>query len=491
MPKYSCTLAGKIEEDCYGQFDSLAQAEAECIAVEQRCLQELVFEYAPGQAAELAPSDRIRIAKRVFGCDLSPEEARIAFLGLESDDLLKLVGITGLWSFLQERYSRPILIETLHKVFTESAYHLLRTLVPLNELRYWDMYYDSLASGNVVYPAFLWNVEELMIYEVDWEDSLEELAVTTPYPEVTKFILDHHIDLEEMASKMAENENLPFLLRILKLYPEEVDMIMEQNDNLPLLGTLASHGYGQNIEIATRYGHKYTDLSLKVNPAPASQDIYRALQFLNKPYQIERLRSLLSSYVPTADLVRHAVEINYPRLADGASGEILLKVLTKEPLDVPHWLYERTAPYLTSNNFHKKLLPRALIEKDDLPALQDLVRRTRLKLSLDEVARGNNLQILQWALDTWKTGSISSVTIEAIVGSPWRLERYREVLPVLVTRCSKLSISPSLARIILRQRISCLATSVPPDVVHRISSNINASTKAWYTTVQQGSMKSE
>lgn len=85
MNRYSCNFKGDCEEDANGRYISRENCQRRCRGKEQKEVSYSVFEYAPQEALQLAPSDQQEITKRLTGLSLTAADTRELFSVLDQE----------------------------------------------------------------------------------------------------------------------------------------------------------------------------------------------------------------------------------------------------------------------------------------------------------------------------------------------------------------------------------------------------------------------
>jgi hypothetical protein len=75
-PRYSCGFGGECEEDELGPFATSEACRSRCRPRPNREAELTIFEYAPEEALALAPSDQVRVVRRLTGVTVPPVAAR-------------------------------------------------------------------------------------------------------------------------------------------------------------------------------------------------------------------------------------------------------------------------------------------------------------------------------------------------------------------------------------------------------------------------------
>ena len=85
MP-YSISFDGKCESNEYGDYPTLEECERACHSIDAKELQYLIYEYAPGAALRLAPSDQVMIVKNLTGVLVDPIDTPTILQAIEIND---------------------------------------------------------------------------------------------------------------------------------------------------------------------------------------------------------------------------------------------------------------------------------------------------------------------------------------------------------------------------------------------------------------------
>jgi hypothetical protein len=103
--RYSCAFSGRCEFDMQGEFGSFTECVDECQGIDDKDTTYLIYEYDPGSAVYLAPSDRLEVIRRLIGLDVAPDESIEVLEALGSGDIKSLIQVPALAEHVREYYS--------------------------------------------------------------------------------------------------------------------------------------------------------------------------------------------------------------------------------------------------------------------------------------------------------------------------------------------------------------------------------------------------
>jgi hypothetical protein len=148
MP-FSCTLAGRCEEDVQG-YESIEECQARCQSAEQRDVLAMILSYDPFNnraLLDLAHSDRMRVLRDLTGqpLQLTPDESRDDLQAIVEGDTSTLLRREPYHRYLLQHYSPQELFYPVGDVFNDDIpplFSAINQLEPVDE----EGLYDYISS---------------------------------------------------------------------------------------------------------------------------------------------------------------------------------------------------------------------------------------------------------------------------------------------------------------------------------------------------------
>jgi len=296
--RYSCGFNGQCEANPYGEYASLTQCLHQCQSISNKDIQDLIYQYSPLEAIHLSPTDQRRIINRLTNNLLHPHPNDLvsvltALSLLPEQGISALISIPATWPYMESLYSFDEIVEAHYETGDMIAYERLNELLEAVDYNY--LYHSALNRGHC-------DVADLLEPNSDLtEDEIQDYTHNSPYDCVTAHMISVYSSFDgywnevALAEASADHNDLPFFLRLLRLYAnEELMAIASVHGGLPFLERLALNGYYLTLAQASELGLPYLYLTLEsYDGIPEDWEIEQALLAVQDIESCDLLHSLL------------------------------------------------------------------------------------------------------------------------------------------------------------------------------------------------------
>lgn len=298
MTRYSCGFNGRCEANPYGEYSSRTRCFDHCQSISNKDIQDLIYQYSPQEAIQLAPTDQRRIINRLTNNLLNPHPNDLVSV-LTALSLLPERGISALvsnpatWPYMESLYSFDEIVDAHYEAGDMIAYERLEELLGAVDYNY--LYHRALDTGHCDVADLLEPNAELT------GDEIQDYTHNSPYDCVTAHMVrvyssfDGYWNKVSLAEASADHNDLPFFLRLLRLYDnEELMAIASVHGGLPFLERLALSGYYLTLVQASELGLPYLYLTLEsYDESPDDWEIEQALLVVQDIESCDLLHLLL------------------------------------------------------------------------------------------------------------------------------------------------------------------------------------------------------
>jgi hypothetical protein len=330
--RFSCASSGQCEANPHGEYQSLLECNQQCQPHPlSRDLMDLSYEYAPGSARHLAPSDQVRIIKRITGLVIQRPDADRVLEALEDihEQGVVLVHEPLLWPYLRRIYDPEVFEEALYEAGTFEAFAELRRTIPHNQLDYKRVFLAALRKANCSLARQIDDLPGSYIELV--EEDFYELQLS-PHLCVLEYLLDGYGNdyynehwFMEGAARVGELDAALLVLQLPQVDYQSVLETAARAGGLAFMQRLAREDYYQPLVSAAGFGAPFLFLALEnydIDPHP--EEVYAALAEVQDEESIELLFSLLGKpYEPNVWTVAQGLRKDLHELYATATDEMI------------------------------------------------------------------------------------------------------------------------------------------------------------------------
>jgi hypothetical protein len=307
MSRYACAFNGTCEPNPNGAYESLEDCQKECASISNKDVQDLIYQYSPYEALQLAPSDQQRIINRLTrianfgGLSVSPDEAPAVLQALEampSTGVSALASVPATWPYMESLYTEEEVVNAFYDLGNMSSYRRLLELYDSEAIDYNRLYRSSLKNGHCDVADQLALLPSSSLELTD-EEVMDALHI--PHDCILRHIIelyasfDEYFSAESVAELAATSNDVDLFLRLIRLYGSSRLMNVAATDGgLPFLKQLALHNYYQTVDRAAKFGLPFINLALEnYDEDPNTAEIERALEVVKDQDACDFLHSLM------------------------------------------------------------------------------------------------------------------------------------------------------------------------------------------------------